>query len=222
MTFKYIRFPDPNEYDDEGLVAIGGDLSSDMIISAYIQGLFPWYSENDPILWWSPNPRMILYPDKMKVSKSLNQSLRNKNISVRFDYNFNAVINNCAKVKRKNQEGTWILPEIIEAYGHLHQLGIAHSVEVYYNNNLCGGLYGLAIGKVFFGESMFHYRTDASKIALFHLCQKLILMQYDFIDVQQSTSHLKSIGAQDLPRIIFLKKLRESVIFPSENLNWHL
>ena len=221
-TFQFIPFPDPEQSDKNGLVASGGDLSPEMILSAYMQGLFPWFNEGYPILWWSPDPRMILYPNELKVSNSLRQKMKNTDYKVTFDQDFYAVINNCARIPRKNQKGTWITSDMIEAYYQMHKLGFAHSVEICNNGKLVGGLYGLGIGRMFFGESMFHLERDASKIALYHLCQKLIGMKITVVDVQQSTTHLKSLGAIDIPRKQFLAIINDFV-FNSPNIqNWNI
>lgn len=220
LTFKHIQFPDPLDYGSEGLIAAGGNLSYDMLVSAYTQGLFPWFNPGEQILWWSPNPRMVLYPWDLKVSKSLKQSMQNKNYKVFFDRDFKKTINCCSTIHREGQASSWITKEIIAAYNKLHKDGIAHSVEVYDGNALIGGLYGLGIGKAFFGESMFHKKRDASKIALYHLCEKLIALDFDFIDVQQSTSHLASLGAVELAREKFLGMLSVSVTKQGHYYNW--
>ena len=169
-----IQFPNPEQSDNEGLVAIGGKLSSEYLLAAYSQGLFPWFNEGDPILWWSPNPRMVLFPQNFKCSHSLKQILKRKIFSVKTDNNFDKVINACANMKRKGQDGTWITGEMIAAYIRLHEEGFAHSVETYYNGELAGGLYGISLGNAFFGESMFHRVNDASKVAFYYLVQLML------------------------------------------------
>lgn len=221
MEYEF-QFPDPNLAEDDGLVAVGGELSTGCLLSAYAQGLFPWFSEGEPILWWSPNPRMVLYPDKFKKSKSLDQKIRSGNFSVRIDTNFKAIMKNCAGAKRKNQSGTWITAEMISAYQKLHDLGYAHSVETYLDDKLVGGLYGISLGRVFFGESMFHNVTDASKLALATLCDLMSEWDFLFIDVQQSTNHLKSLGAEDIERNKFLIKLNEALEYPTIKRKWTL
>lgn len=203
-----IGFPHPHTADEDGLLAWGGDLDSQRIIHAYKNGIFPWYSKTDPILWWSPNPRLIMEIDEFKLSKSLKKSI--KKFNYKFDSNFEDVIYNCSIKQRKSQNESWIQKEIIEAYTKLNQLGIAHSIEAYQNNELVGGLYGLAIGKVFCGESMFAYTSDASKSAYAVLIKHLKKWGYDFIDCQIPTNHLKSLGAKEVSREYFLKRLKES------------
>ncbi len=206
-----IQFPDPNMADDDGLVAIGGELSEEFLISAYMQGLFPWFDEQSPIMWWSPNPRLMLYPDDFKISKSLKQVIRSGKFSIKIDENFNAVMNNCANIKRKAQDGTWITKDMLNAYKHLYNKGLAHSFETYYNDELVGGLYGISLGKAFFGESMFHKKTDASKFALYHLVEWCKTNNFHFIDAQQSTNHLISLGAKEIARSDFLKQLEKAL-----------
>lgn len=219
LTEKLI-FPHPSLANDDGLLAIGGDLSVGRLLLAYANGIFPWYDEASPILWWSPNPRMVLYPDNLKVSESLHQSIRNKNTSVRFDTDFERVIKNCARVERPGQPGTWITPEMQTAYIELHRQGFAHSVETYYRDELVGGLYGVSLGRIFFGESMFHLRRDASKVALFHLVEKLKSWNFDLIDVQQDTPHLRKLGGQLLQLDDFLGVLQKSLKFPTRRGKW--
>ena len=203
-----ITFPHPDTADPDGLLAYGGNLEVETLLSAYSQGIFPWYSDNSPILWWSPNPRLVLFPDEHKVSKSLMQKIKKHLFEIRVDENFEKVIQNCAKVDRKGQQGTWITFEMQQAYINLHQTGYAHSVEVYHHDMLIGGLYGVSIGKVFFGESMFYTETDASKIALYYLVKLLKKNKYKLIDAQQSTKHLKSLGAREITRNKFLEIIR--------------
>lgn len=215
-----IQFPDPNEAEDDGLVSIGGDLSAEFLLSAYSQGIFPWFNEGEPILWWSPNPRMVLFPKDFKCSDSLRQILKSSRYSVRIDDNFEGVIRACAGIKRRGQTGTWITNDMIDAYTHLHKKGFAHSVETYHGNSLVGGLYGVSLGKAFFGESMFYKERDASKVALFHLNELMLTWDFHFIDVQQSTNHLRSLGAVDIPRRKFLLLLKEAVSFPTNAGKW--
>jgi leucyl/phenylalanyl-tRNA---protein transferase len=217
-----IVFPDPNLADEDGLIAVGGNLSAEFLIAAYSQGLFPWFNEGEPILWWSPDPRMVLLPNDFICSKSLGQKIKNRNFIVKTDENFRDVIRNCAEIKRTGQKGTWISKEIIEAYSELFRLGIGHSVETYLDGELVGGLYGVALGKAFFGESMFHKVTDASKVALYYLSKLLSSMDFHFIDVQQSTKHLRSMGAKDLSREEFLKILKKSIQYTTNKEKWTL
>jgi len=215
-----IVFPDPNLAEGDGLLAVGGDLSSERLIEAYANGIFPWYSEGEPILWWSPDPRMILFPNKFKVSKSLSQSIRNKGFEVCFDKNFKAVIENCATSDRNGEKGTWITSEMQDAYLTLHNMGYAHSVETYKGDELIGGLYGISLGKAFFGESMFHKERDASKVALNFLIIRMREWGFHFIDVQQDTKHLKSMGAETIPRNVFIGFLNEALKFPVLKGKW--
>ena len=205
------EFPDPRLATESGLVAIGGDLSPETILKAYKKGIFPWYSEGDPILWWSPDPRMVLYPKDLKISRSLKKVLKKNKFTITFNRDFPSVIKMCAKTPRKGQDGTWILPEIIQAYTKLHEMGYAHSVEAYIGDELVGGLYGVVIGKVFFGESMFSKVSDASKVAFVHLVEKLKNEGFHFIDCQVSSHHLARFGAIEIPRDRFLKELQEAI-----------
>jgi len=194
-------FPDPNEAIDDGLLAWGGDLSPTRLIKAYKEGIFPWFSKNDPILWWSPNPRCILYPKDFHITKSLRKS--RKKFTLSFNQRFEQVIFTCKSVRKE----TWIDEAMIQAYIQLHEIGIAKSVEVYEEDELVGGLYGVLIGSVFCGESMFSLASDASKTALWALCEKMIECGGNFIDCQLPTEHLLSLGAQVMPRKEFLEKL---------------
>ena len=201
-------FPPADRANGEGLLAFGGDLSPQRLIVAYANGIFPWYSENEPLLWWSLDPRLIIRPGEMRVSKSLRRTLRNSKFEVRIDTNFRDVMLHCAETPRKDQDGTWIMDEMVDAYCELHDFGIAHSFESYLDGELVGGLYGIAIGQVFFGESMFHTVTDASKVAFYHLHQFLLSHDFKLIDCQQETSHLMSLGAYTIPRSEFLDELK--------------
>ena len=201
---KFI-FPHPNEADENGIVAWGGDLNPIRIIKAYHSGIFPWYAKDEPILWWSPNPRLIMELDDFKISKSLKKSL--KKFSYTFNTNFSLVIQNCASKRRKGQNGTWIQKDVVQAYEALHSMGVAHSIESYLDGKLVGGLYGLSIGKVFCGESMFANESDASKSAYAVLIKHLKKWGYDFIDCQVPTNHLKSLGAKEVSREYFLNRL---------------
>lgn len=215
-----IIFPDPNFADESGLLAVGGDLSPKRLMLAYSQGIFPWYAEDEPIMWWSPDPRMIIFPDELKISKSLKQTINNKQFEIKFDTLFEEVISNCSKAPRPDQDGTWITEEMKQAYINLHQLGYAHSVETYLNGELVGGLYGISLGKAFFGESMFFKKRDASKIALYFLIQKLKEWDFHFIDAQVETEHLKSMGAQLISREEFLISLNTALNFPTIQGKW--
>jgi leucyl/phenylalanyl-tRNA--protein transferase len=205
---KYsLSFPDPRDANEEGIVAWGGDLNPSRLIRAYQNGIFPWYSHQDPILWWSTDPRLIMELDDFKLRKSLKKNL--KKFTYKFDTNFVDVMHNCASVPRHGQEGTWINKELVEAFTILHGMGIAHSVESYQDGKLVGGLYGLTVGKVFCGESMFSYATDASKAAYYILIQHLNKWGYAFVDCQVPTQHLKSLGAKEISRDIYLQRLEE-------------
>ena len=213
-------FPDPRQASDEGLLAYGGDLSSHRLLFAYKKGIFPWYSKDDPILWWSPNPRLLLYPENFKVRKSFRRVLRSGKFSVTFDQHFSEVIGHCATVFRKDQESSWIVDEIIEAYTRLHEEGFAHSVEVHKEGTLVGGLYGVAFGKAFFGESMFSLSADASKVAFKALSDVLGSRGYDFIDCQMKTDHMLALGAEEVERDLFLDALEVSIHKASDLGSW--
>jgi len=196
--------PEPN-----GLLAAGGDLSPQRILAAYRRGIFPWYSVGDPILWWSPDPRMVLFPDELKIRRSLAKVLRNARYEARLDSAFDDVMRACAGKRREGQSGTWITAEMLAAYLELHRLGHAHSVETWIDGRLAGGLYGIAIGRVFYGESMFADVRDASKIALAHLCAHLERRGFGIIDCQMETRHLASLGARPIPRREFAGRIGE-------------
>ena len=213
-------FPNPRYASDEGLLAHGGDLNPNRILGAYRKGIFPWFSKDDPIMWWSPNPRLLIYLDSFKVSKSFRRTLRNGNFEVKFDNDFLSTISHCRNIKRFEQNGTWITDDIIDAYLELHYMGFAHSVEVYKDNTLIGGLYGLSIGKAFFGESMFSLAKDGSKIALKALRDVLYLDGYDFIDCQLPTDHLISMGGEVVERDIFLDELEDTLQKGSNIGSW--
>jgi leucyl/phenylalanyl-tRNA--protein transferase len=215
-----ISFPHPSHADKDGLLAIGGDLSAERLLFAYSQGIFPWFDADSPILWWSPDPRMVLIPGEFKKSKSLVQSIRRKNYEVRFDEDFRNVIKYCAVTGSREEEGTWITREMIDAYTKLHELGYAHSVETYMDGRLAGGLYGVSLGKAFFGESMFFLQRDASKVALAALVDRTKEWGFHFIDAQQRTEHLRSLGARAIARSSFLKMLEYALTFPTITGKW--
>jgi leucyl/phenylalanyl-tRNA--protein transferase len=216
-----ILFPDPSLAEPEGLLAVGGELSTERLLAAYASGIFPWYSDNEPILWWSPDPRLVLFPQKFKVSHSLHQKIKKNVFQVRMDSNFEQVIDACAKIERRDEDCTWITDEMKAAYTELHRKGFAHSVESYFDGNLVGGLYGVSLGKALFGESMFHTLTDASKVALFYLVEKAKEFEFLFIDSQVETEHLLSLGAELIPRKTYLNLLSEAVQYPKNIGNWH-
>lgn len=209
-------FPNPLYATDEGLLAYGGDLHPNRIMKAYMSGIFPWYNKQDPILWWSPNPRFVLFLDDFKVSKSLRKRIESQIYEVKFNHNFRQTMIECSKIPRAGQNGTWIHDDIIEAYTMLHQMGYAHSFESYYDGKLVGGGYGLSIGNMFCGESMFALKTDASKVALYHLSQRLQEKGFKLIDCQIPTPHLKSLGAQEITREYFLDLVSNALENPRE------
>ena len=213
-------FPDPRKACDEGLLAYGGDLDPNRILSAYKAGIFPWFSEGDPPLWWSPNPRFILYPDQLKISKSFRKTLKKRLFEVKFDTDFKSIINACANTPRQGQKGTWIVEQMQKAYLELYEMGFAHSVESYLDGKLVGGLYGVAMGKAFFGESMFSYVNDASKICLKALSDVLGERGYHFIDCQIRTDHLVRQGACEIDRDIFLDILEKALGKSSDIGSW--
>lgn len=205
------NFPPVELSNRDGLLAVGGDLNPKRILNAYSNGIFPWYSEGQPIMWWSPNPRMVLFPDQFKISKSLRQIIRNDRFTVSFDGCFEDVIQACRSVRRKEQEGTWITRELLHALIALNKMGYAHSVETFREGKLVGGLYGISLGGVFFGESMFHFESSASKVALYHLVEFLKKHNFDLIDAQQQTEHLSSLGAIAINRKEFLLRIAKSM-----------
>lgn len=202
-----------------GLLCAGADLSPARLVEAYRHGIFPWYSEGDPILWWSPDPRMVLFPEELKVSRSLRKTLARDVYETRVDTAFRAVIEACAQ-PRDAHGGTWIVSEMVEAYVRLHALGFAHSVESWREGELVGGLYGIALGQAFFGESMFARATDASKVALVRLVERLVSRGCRVIDCQQATAHLASLGAREITRAAFSQLLQESIQYPPEGERW--
>ncbi len=200
-------FPDP-EGAEEGIVAVGGDLSVQRLISAYLNGIFPWYNDDEPIIWWSPDPRCVLFPQEIKISKSMRQLFKKQLYRVTFDRDFKSVIQQCADVRYKDREATWINNDIIGSYTELHEMGLAHSVEVWNDQNeLVGGLYGIAMGKCFFGESMFYTAPNASKYGFIALIQNLLQRKFELVDCQVYNPHLESLGATVIPRTIFLSLL---------------
>ncbi len=210
------RFPSPNTalIEPDGLLCAGGDLNPETIINAYSQGIYPWFSNGQPILWWTPDPRMVLFPDEFQISKSLAKTMRQEKFTVRFDTAFRDIIEGCAAPRDAVANpggGTWIVEEIQNAYTALHKKGIAHSAESWRDGKLVGGLYGVAIGKVFFGESMFSRETDASKVAFATLVQKLREDGFKLIDCQQQTRHLASFGARPIARSTFMQHLKEYI-----------
>jgi leucyl/phenylalanyl-tRNA---protein transferase len=205
--------------DPNGLLAAGGDLSPERLLAAYRHGVFPWYSDGQPILWWSPDPRMVLFVDEFKVSRTLRRTVSRLRFDVRVDTAFRSVIEGCA-APSDTRSGTWITPRMVDAYTRLHRLGYAHSVEAWADGALVGGLYGVAIGRMFFGESMFARVTDASKVALVHLAEMLRRLDMPLIDCQQQTSHLARLGARPIPRRVFAEALARLVHSPQATGTW--
>ena len=205
--------------DPNGLVAAGADLSAARLLDAYSQGIFPWFSEEDPLLWWSPDPRMVLIPGELHVSKTLRRTLRSGEYAVTFDRAFRDVMAGCAE-PRRDHDGTWITSGMMDAYGELATLGFAHSVEVWAGEVLAGGLYGVALGRMFYGESMFSRQADASKVALVFLVRQLERWGFEMIDCQMSTPHLASLGAREIPRAEFVRRLRVLIARPPHPAPW--
>lgn len=209
---KEIIFPNPDLAEEDGLLAVGGDLKFERLILAYCNGIFPWYSDGEPILWWCPKPRFIIKPNEVNVSKSMKRVFNKGKFTVTFDKDFKAVIQNCKEL-RENKEGTWITDEMMDAYINLHKRGFASSVEVYNNEKLVGGLYGVKIGKCFFGESMFSIESNASKVALISMCKKLEEEGFIFLDCQMHTNHLESMGLRFIDWEEFKLMLKEGIEF---------
>lgn len=202
-----------------GLLAAGGALDAPTLRRAYAHGIFPWFSEGQPILWWSPDPRMVLFPAELKISRSLRKILNKHAYEIRVDTAFRQVMEACAAPR--DGHGTWITPAMIEAYAELHRQGLAHSIETWVNGQLAGGLYGVSLGKMFYGESMFSRQADASKIAFVHLVRQLERWNFGLIDCQMKTAHLAALGAREIPRAEFSQKLTELVNFPGDIGHWH-
>jgi len=215
-----LAFPSPRLSEKEGLLAVGGDLSQKRLLLAYSMGIFPWFSESEPILWWSPDPRLVLYPKELKISKTLQKVMKKGLFSVTMDQAFSEVIHQCAQVRLEKSEETWIGRDMIDAYCGLHESGYAHSVEAWYEGKLAGGLYGVSVGRCFFGESMFTRRTNASSVALVHLVQHLEELSFDMIDCQITTAHLRRFGARKIPRDQFLEQLDKSLKLPTIKGKW--
>lgn len=217
------QFPSPNSASEEGLVAVGGEITTKRVLSAYRQGIFPWYSEDQPVLWWSPEPRAILYPDGIKISRSLKKTLRRNKFSITADTAFSQVVKACAGPRTQSPTGgTWITAEMMDTYNRLHQLGYGHSIEVWDQEKLVGGLYGLSLGSAFFGESMFSHRPDASKLALVSLAKFSKSSGIDFIDCQLPTDHLASMGAINISRKEYLKILEAALKHQDHTKCWQL
>jgi len=223
MTVYYLGaepvFPPAELSDPDGILAVGGDLSPERLVEAYTHGIFPWYSSDTPIIWWSPDPRFVIYPADVKISKSMRQVLKRGIFDIRFDTSFRDVITACSG-KRRHEKGTWITTEMIEAYVTLHELGIAHSIEAWRDGSLAGGLYGVSIGGMFFGESMFSRESNASKAAFIVLADNLLRLGFDLIDSQVYTDHMESLGAVEMDREIFLELVAKSVLRETLSGNW--
>jgi leucyl/phenylalanyl-tRNA--protein transferase len=217
---KEIAFPDPRDADEQGILAVGGDLNPQRILLAYALGIFPWYSRGEPIIWWSPDPRMVLLPAELHVGRSLQKEIKRGAFELRMDTAFEEVLTRCAQIKRPGQRGTWITPDMFKAYSLLHQLGFAHSIEAYQNNILVGGLYGVSLGSAFFGESMFAEAPDASKIAFVSAVREMTSWGFDLIDCQVYTEHLARFGAKEIPREEFLTRLEKSLQTPTRKGKW--
>ncbi len=215
-------FPPPHLAEKNGLLGVGGDLSEERLLLAYSMGIFPWYSEGEPILWWSPDPRLVLFLDELKISRSLKQTLKKGIYRVTMDEAFEDVIKECARVHLEKDGNTWITNEMINAYIRLHRTGYAHSVEVWNDKELSGGLYGVSLGRAFFGESMFTKRSDASKVALVYLVRHLKNWNFEFIDCQVPTEHLKRMGAREIPRTEFLQMLKRALNAPTIRGRWKI
>ena len=212
-------FPSPREADEHGLLAWGGDLSAERLLSAYSQGIFPWFDE-PPILWFSPDPRMVLLPSELHVGRTLKRSLERGTYEIRFDADFEGVIRACAETPRPGQAGTWITDDMVAAYCRLHELGFAHSSEAYQEGALVGGCYGVSLGRAFFGESMFAHRSDASKVAFVELVRKLERWEFAFVDCQVHTEHLERFGAVMWTRADYLAALADALEAPTFRGSW--
>ncbi len=213
-------FPDPRGAHGDGIVGVGGNLSPGMLISAYRQGIFPWFSEGEPVLWWSPDPRFVVFPDSLHVSRSMRKVLRQRRFEFTIDRCFEAVVESCASVERTHEDGTWITEDMQRAYKRLHEAGFAHSVETWRGGELVGGLYGVSFGRAFFGESMFSRVTNASKGAFILLSRLLFNCGFRFIDAQVYTPHLEQLGAVEVPRTEFLDQLAEALQSPDARGLW--
>lgn len=216
-----LQFPPVDEAED-GILAIGGDLSVERLLLAYQSGVFPWFNEDDPIIWHSPDPRFILQLDDLHISKSMRRVLNKNNFSYTLDTDFRFVIDACANTKRKEEDGTWITNDMINAYTILHELGYAHSLEVWKNDKIVGGIYGVSLGKSFFAESMFHTETNASKLAFIKLVQWLKKHDFHFLDAQVFTEHVATLGAKEISRTEFMKLLKNSLQYKSKVGKWSI
>lgn len=212
---EQLLFPPPEWAEPDGLLAVGGDLSPARLLLAYSMGIFPWFNEGNPILWWSPDPRCVLEPDGIRISRSLHKTLRQQKFRISFNQAFPQVIAACAETRRKNEPGTWITGSMRNAYERLHELGFAHSVECWQGEELAGGVYGVCLGRCFFGESMFHRHRDASKVALAALARHMETRGWELLDCQLPNPHLLSLGAREISRSEFLTRLRRGGVVAS-------
>jgi leucyl/phenylalanyl-tRNA--protein transferase len=215
-----VAFPDPAEAEPDGLLAVGGDLSPQRLLTAYAIGIFPWPQRGYPLMWFSPDPRYVVFPDELKVARSLRQTIKKARFDVRYDTDFAGVIAGCAKIKRKGQRGTWITSPMVKAYTALHELGFAHSAEAWLEGKLVGGLYGVSLGAGFFGESMFATEDDASKVAFATLVQQLKEWGFHFVDAQVHTQHLERFGARPISRAEYLERLAKALEVPTRRGRW--
>jgi len=213
-------FPPPDLADESGILAVGGDLTEERLLLAYSMGIFPWYSQGDPILWWSPDPRLVLIPGEMRVSRSLKQTISKGTFEITMDKAFESVISECASVHQRKAGDTWITDDMIDSYIQLHHSGFAHSVESWFNGKLVGGLYGISLGSAFFGESMYAKKSNASKVAFVHLIQQLVNWKFTLIDCQVATKHLKTFGAHDITRTEFMILLKCSLEEKTRKGKW--
>jgi leucyl/phenylalanyl-tRNA--protein transferase len=215
-----IGFPPPHLAEREGLLAIGGDLSEERLLLAYRMGIFPWYSEDDPIIWWSPDPRLVLYPEEIRVSRRLARVIKQGVFRVTMDRAFGEVIRECARTRRESGEGTWLVDEMVAAYERLYRSGFAHSVECWRGDRLVGGLYGVSLGRAFFGESMFMRESNASKVAFVSLAWQLRKWKFPLVDCQVKTDHLLRFGAREVRRRVFLEQLGRALRMPTRRGRW--
>ena len=222
MLSDKIEFPPPQLASKHGLLAVGGDLSQKRLLLAYRMGIFPWYSDDEPVMWWSPDPRLVLYPREIKISKTLKKILRKNEFQVTLDLAFRDVIQHCADVRLEKNEGTWIVENMMDAYCRLHESGFAHSVEAWHQGELAGGIYGVSLGKCFFGESMFSRISNASSVALVNLVKYLEALSFDMLDCQIPTGHLIRFGARKVPRARFLAQLERSLETPTKKGKWQM
>lgn len=222
MLTDELRFPPPEGASDEGIVAVGGDFRPERLLLGYAQGIFPWPSEGLPLLWFSPDPRFVLVPQAAHIPRSLKKRMRREPFQIRFDTAFDQVIRACAGARRPGQRGTWIISDLVAGYQRLHELGFAHSIEAWDNDRLVGGLYGVGLGRMFFGESMFALEADASKVAFAMLLAQLSSWRFALVDCQVHTEHLERFGAEEWPREQFLNTLREAVVSETRRGPWQL